>query len=102
MVTKPRAIRLILLTLFAAVPAATAHAELIGTVAANSCIVYYASTGQQVFFCSTDLAPTGTGIFQPFLRVNRDGTGGNPSDDTKSTYSSGFNTDASKGQVNAD
>jgi len=63
MVTKPRAIRLIFLILFAAVPAATAHAELIGTVEANSCIVYYASTGQQVFFCSTDLAPTGTGIF---------------------------------------
>ena len=92
--------RLILLVLFALVPAATAHADLVGTVGAESCIVYNASTGQQVFFCSTDLQPTGTGIFNPFLRVNRDGNGGNDSDDTKSTYSSGFNTDASSQAVN--
>ena len=83
-----------------AAPAATAHAGLIpgggvgGSIADDSCVVYVASTRQQVFFCDADIRPTGTGVFDPFLRVGRDGTGGNPDDDTKATYSSGWNTDA--------
>ena len=80
--------------LAAVVPAATAHAGLIGTVGDNACISVVASTGQTVYFCDADIRPTGTGTFQPFLRVNRDGNGGNPSDDTKNTYSSGWNTDS--------
>jgi len=56
---------------------------------------------ERVYTCDTNIRPTGTGYFDPFLRVNRDGTGGNPPDDTKNTYSSGWNTDASKAEVQA-
>ena len=76
------------------VPAGTAQAGLIDSVGDDSCIRLQASTGQWVYFCDADIRPTGTGVFQPFLRVNRDGTGGAIDDDTKSTYSSGWNTDA--------
>ena len=76
------------------VPAGTAQAGLIDSVGDDSCIRVQASTGQWVYFCDADLRTTGTGNFQPFLRVNRDGTGGSIGDDTKNTYSSGWNTDA--------
>jgi len=77
------------------VPTATASAGVfLGTLADNSCIAYQASTGEQVFFCDADIRPTGTGYFDPFLRVGRDGSNGNPADSTESTYSSGWNTDA--------
>ena len=88
-------LRFLWLTLLAlAVPAATAHAGYLGTLQDNSCIQYTASTGETVFFCDADIRPTGTGYFDPFLRVQKDGTNGNPKDDTTLGYTSGFNTDA--------
>jgi hypothetical protein len=55
---------------------------------------YLASSGQRVYFCDADVRPTGTGFIDPFLRVEHDGVHGNPSDDTPSSYGSGWNTDA--------
>lgn len=60
--------------------ATTASAATLGLVPDNGCI-YYAT----VKICDADIQPTGTGIFDPFLRTN---PGGNQSP------SSGWNTDA--------
>jgi hypothetical protein len=82
--------------LAAAVPAGTAEAGLIGTLGDNQCLAVVASTGHQVIFCDADIQPTGTGVFDPFLRVNSDGP---QKDGTPSTYASGWNTDAKKQDV---
>ena len=83
------------MALAAAVPAATAEAGYIGTVGDNQCLPYTNPvTHITVFFCDADYRPTGTGFIDPFLRTQRDGTTGNPSDNTASTYSSAWNTDA--------
>lgn len=67
---------------------------MIGQVGDNSCLQYTnPTTGLVVFFCDADIRPTGTGVFDPFLRVNRDGAHKN-GDSTPDTYSSGWNTDA--------
>jgi len=68
----------------------TASAASIGLVPDGDCISYASSEGT-VFFCDRDLRSAGTGVIDPFLRVNRDGDN---ADGTDSTFSSGFNTDA--------
>jgi hypothetical protein len=85
---------LLLALLATAVSAGRAEAAFLGTLQDNSCIKYTASTGETVYFCDADIRPTGTGYFDPFLRVQKDGTSGNPKDDTTLGYTSGFNTDA--------
>lgn len=77
--------------------AGTASADSIGTVADDSCITYVTGAGT-VYFCDADIRSTGTGVFNPFLLVQRDGTGGaDGGDGTPSSFSSGWNTDASSG-----
>jgi hypothetical protein len=95
--TKQNGLRFLVLTLMATVlPAATAHAALLGgvTLGDNQCIKYTAASGEIVYFCDADIRPTGTGYFDPFLRVQKDGTSGQPKDSTPLGYTSGFNTDA--------
>jgi hypothetical protein len=60
----------------------TASAASIGIVPDNGCLEYGG-----VYFCDADIQPTGTGVFNPFLRTNPGG-GLNPS--------SGWNTGANK------
>src|SRR5687768_6333923 len=62
--------------------ATSASAATLGLVPDNNCIAY-----NGVLICDADIQPTGTGIFNPFLRTN---PGGNLSP------SSGWNTDAHK------
>jgi hypothetical protein len=71
----------------------TASAGSIGIVPNGGCLAYASSEGT-VYFCDSDIRPTGTGYIDPFLRVNRDGAGGGPhnNDGTPDTYSSGWNT----------
>jgi hypothetical protein len=79
---------------------ARADAGYLGLLGDNQCLAYKASTGEQVFFCDADVRPTGTGYFNPFLRVQKDGENGgpagsgNPADGLPTTYTSGWNTDA--------
>lgn len=70
--------------------AGNADAASIGLVPNGGCLTYKSSEGV-VYFCDSDIRPTGTGFIDPFLRVQRDG---NQHDTTPSTYSSGWNTDA--------
>jgi hypothetical protein len=49
-----------------------------------------------VYFCDADIRSTGTGVFNPFLRVQRDG---DQQDGTPSTFSSGWNTDANSNDL---
>jgi hypothetical protein len=91
--------RFLLLTLLATVlPAVNADAAYLGTLEDNKCLEYTStqSDGSKitVYFCDADIRPTGTGYFDPFLRVQKDGTSGNPKDNTTLGYTSGFNTDA--------
>ena len=75
-----------------AVGVSQASAGSIGMVGNNSCIGYMG-----VYFCDADIRPTGTGVFDPFLRVARDGPQPKKTGDgTPDTYSSGWNTDADK------
>lgn len=67
-----------------------ASAGSIGIVPDNGCLP--SSTG--TIFCDADNQPTGTGVFDPFMRVFRDQAN---KDGTPATYSSGWNTDANKG-----
>src|SRR5687768_2081436 len=69
----------------------TASAGSIGVVPDGGCLAYASSEGT-VYFCDSDIRPTGTGYIDPFLRVNRDGMNGSDPDGTPSTYSSGWNT----------
>jgi hypothetical protein len=62
--------------------AGTASAASIGIVPDGGCLAY-----GSFFFCDADIQPTGTGVFQPFLRTN---PGGNQDP------SSGWNTGAGK------
>lgn len=70
------------LTAFAA---AQASAASIGVVPDGGCLSYAG-----VYFCDADVRPTGTGVFEPFLRTSRDNKS---KDGTPSTYSSGWNSD---------
>jgi hypothetical protein len=64
----------------------TASAGSIGLVPNEGCISYAG-----VYFCDRDLRSAGTGVIDPFLQVQRDGS---QADGTPDTYSSGFNTNA--------
>jgi hypothetical protein len=66
-----------------------ASADSIGLVADDGCLISSTDT----IFCDADIRPTGTGVFDPFLRTFRDG---DQKDGTPDTYSSGWNTDAHK------
>jgi hypothetical protein len=79
-------------------PIASAEAGLLTTLGDNQCYAMTASTGQQVIFCDADIQPTGTGVINPFLRVHGDGP---QKDDTPNTYTSGWNTDATKQELDA-
>ena len=73
----------------------TASAGSIGLVPSEGCLPYATSEGT-VYFCDRDLRSAGTGVIDPFLRLQRDGA---KEDGTVSTYSSGWNTDAKKHDV---
>jgi hypothetical protein len=74
----------------------TASAGNIGLVPNGGCLTYDSSEGT-VYFCDRDLRSAGTGVIDPFLRVGKDG---DQQDGTPGTYSSGWNTDATKQAVN--
>jgi len=67
-----------------------AQAGTIGVVQDDGCLTSSAGA----LFCDADIRPTGTGVFDPFMRIFRDGSS---ADATPKTYSSGWNTDANSG-----
>lgn len=77
--------------------AENASAGSIGLVPNGGCLSY-ASTEGTVYFCDRDLRSAGTGVIDPFLKLQRDQ---DQHDGTPSTYSSGWNTDAQKNDVPA-
>jgi len=73
----------------------TANAGSIGLIPEGECLSY-ATTEGTVYFCDRDLRSAGTGVIDPFLKLQRDPDN---ADGTPDTYSSGFNTDATQGDV---
>jgi hypothetical protein len=72
-----------------ALVATPTQAGTIGLVADNGCQSFAG-----VYFCDADIQPTGTGVFDPFMRVFRDNA---QKDGTLANTSSGWNTDADTG-----
>lgn len=79
------------------VAAPRAHAASIGLVPQEGCIAYPTTAGI-VYFCDRDLRAAGTGVLDPFLRVQRDGA---KEDGTPDTYSSGWNSNTHGNDVPA-
>jgi hypothetical protein len=74
-----------------------ARAASIGLVPQEGCIAYPTAAGV-VYFCDRDLRAAGTGVLDPFLRVQRDG---DKDDGTPDTYSSGWNSNTHANTVPA-
>jgi hypothetical protein len=92
MKTLLKAVALLIVLMWAFGAPSSASAASLGLVADDACIVF-----DGVYFCDRDLRSAGTGVIDPFLRVGRDNA---VHDSTDDTYSSGWNTDATKQQVN--
>jgi PEP-CTERM motif-containing protein len=70
----------------------SASAASMGLVPDGGCISFASASGDgNVFLCDRDLRSAGTGVIDPFLKLQRDGA---QFDATPDTYSSGFNTNA--------